>query len=183
MSDTTAATFGDATTTATVQESTALSQNNSHVATVDGDSDTELLNDPHFATFINHHKQLNQFFKDASPASELPAYDWDALSSVFEYIYKLYNDEINQILADFDKLDIKRSIWQESAFRLDAERASHKFKNLESWISNQNSYLNVQKSDLSSSVQIIKNTLNKLNNSTTNNNSTNSTDFANSTPI
>jgi hypothetical protein len=154
-----------------------------------------LKNDPNFNKFLQFHQIVNNFFKESSSNSnnwnsdEIPKYDWETLSTTFEYIYKLYNDEINQILSEFDKLDIKRSIWQESAFRMDAERASIKFKNLESWISNQDLYLNISRKDLSSSVQIIKNTLNKLNNPANDSNSNNLkkqdiySSIANSTPL
>lgn len=130
------------------------------------DYDVELQNDPNFADFIKFHnviKNFNTSNDKIETLQSIPKYDWEIMSFAFEYIYKLYTDEINDILLKFDNLDIKRSIWQESAFRMDGERASKRFKLIESWISDSDVYLNTMRKDLSSSVQIIKNTLDRLN--------------------
>ncbi|KAG0674417.1 hypothetical protein C6P40_000409 [Pichia californica] len=145
------------------------------------DFNKEIENDPNFSDFIKFHKIINKFspvIESTSTSTEnsksilekIPKYNWDLLSFSFEYIYKIYNDEINEILIEFDKLDIKRSIWQESAFRLDGERASRKFRLIESWINDSDLYLNLMRNDLTTSVQIIRNTLNKLNNDINNDN-------------
>ena len=142
------------------------------LARLPADSDAELQSDPNFASFIEFHNLVKDFQPVESSHREparvflrpIPKYNWETLSSAFEYVYKLYTTEINDILADFDRLDIKRSIWQESAFRMDGERASRRFRAIETWISDSDLYLNVMRKDLSSSVQIIKNTLDKLNN-------------------
>lgn len=122
-----------------------------------------LPTDPAFADFVSLHAKLKDHFE--SDSKQIPKYNWDLLSLVFEHIYKLYNDEVAALLKQLDALDIKRSIWHESAFRIDTERATRRFKKIESWISNEDLYLTKTKKDLSSSVQIIRNTLQKLNNS------------------
>lgn len=127
------------------------------------DFESQFAQDPALKEFVSMHEQLNTNFD--SNTKQIPKYDWETLSVVFEHIYKAYNDEVTEILKQLDALDIKRSIWQESAFRIDTERATKKFKKIESWISNEDLYLNKTKKDLSSSVQIIRNTLEKLNNS------------------
>lgn len=136
------------------------------------DSDNEIHNDPNFVDFIKFHNKVNSLFPTKTdplahpekpiPLSDIPKYNWDILSYTFEYVYRLYREEISSILTEFDNLDIKRSIWQESAFRIDAERASKKFKKLETWISNQDSYLHASSKDLSTGVQNIRDTLAKL---------------------
>lgn len=124
---------------------------------------SSLPEDSAFADFVALHAKLRDHFD--SNMKQIPKYDWDLLSLVFEHIYKLYNDEVAALLKQLDALDIKRSIWHESAFRIDTERATRRFKKIESWISNEDLYLTKTKKDLSSSVQIIRNTLEKLNNS------------------
>lgn len=142
------------------------------LARVPADCDAELAQDPNLAAFVEFHKLVKDFQPAESLGKEaarvflrpIPKYNWDTLSLAFEHVYKLYTAEINDILADFDRLDIKRSIWQESAFRMDGERASRRFRAIETWISDSDLYVNVMRKDLSSSVQIIKHTLDKLNN-------------------
>lgn len=135
------------------------------LASLPSNYDVELQHDPNFSEFVRFHNLVKGFEPvEGFRNGPVPKYNWDVLSCAFEHVYKLYTNEINDILADFDKLDIKRSIWQESAFRMDGERASRRFRSIESWISDSDRYLNVMRKDLSSSVQIIRHTLDKLNN-------------------
>lgn len=142
-----------------------------------GSFDSQMLEDPNFTEFLDFHNKVDILFHKDRTGVEggsvekpndllgaLPKYNWEILSYAFEYVYKLYNDEINAILVEFDRLDVKRSIWQESAFRIDAERASKKLKHMERWISNEETHLDKTRTELSSSIQSIRNTLEKLNN-------------------
>lgn len=121
--------------------------------------DNELADDPNLSQFIQFHQSYN-----VSDTDQIPKYNWELLSQAFEYVHSLYIEEINQIMKNFDLLDIKRSIWSESAYRMDLLRSNKKFNKTESWINNQDTYLNIIKNDLSASVNSIKLTLEKLNN-------------------
>jgi hypothetical protein len=128
----------------------------------------QLQTDPAVAAFAAFHDSLkdkgnneDRDKRDSSldNAAELPKYNWDALSAAFEHIYTLYADEVAAVLADVDRLDIRRAIWHESAFRMDGERASRLFKNTEAWVASSEAHLLHQREGLAASVQTIRNTL------------------------
>ena len=156
-----------ATATATDEAPSFVAQLLQSVPSV-SDLAAQLQTDPAVAAFAAFHDSLkdkdNNEDKDKRDSSldnaaELPKYNWDALSAAFEHIYTLYADEVAAVLADVDRLDIRRAIWHESAFRMDGERASRLFKNTEAWVASSEAHLLHQREGLAASVQTIRNTL------------------------
>jgi hypothetical protein len=128
----------------------------------------QLQTDPAVAAFAAFHDSLkdkgnneDRDKRDSSldNAANFPKYNWDALSAAFEHVYTLYADEVAAVLADVDRLDIRRAIWHESAFRMDGERASRLFKNTEAWVASSEAHLIHQREGLAASVKTIRNTL------------------------
>jgi hypothetical protein len=126
----------------------------------------QLQTDPAVAAFAAFHDSLKDNNEDRDKrdssldnAANFPKYNWDALSAAFEHVYTLYADEVAAVLADVDRLDIRRAIWHESAFRMDGERASRLFKNTEAWVASSEAHLIHQREGLAASVKTIRNTL------------------------
>ncbi len=126
----------------------------------------QLQTDPAVAAFAAFHDSLKDNNEDGDKrdssldnAANFPKYNWDALSAAFEHVYTLYADEVAAVLADVDRLDIRRAIWHESAFRMDGERASRLFKNTEAWVASSEAHLIHQREGLAASVKTIRNTL------------------------
>ena len=154
-----------ATATATEEAPSFVAQLLRSVPSV-SDLAAQLQTDPAVAAFAAFHDSLKDNNEDGDKrdssldnAANFPKYNWDALSAAFEHIYTLYADEVAAVLADVDRLDIRRAIWHESAFRMDGERASRLFKNTEAWVASSEAHLLHQREGLAASVQTIRNTL------------------------
>lgn len=116
-----------------------------------------ILAEPALQPLIAMHQQLK-----TQPMEEEPAlYDWGILSKAFEYIYNAYLEEMQEINVGFEALDIKRSIWLESACRMDGCRAELRMQGVEKWISHSQVRLGQMKTDLDQSVDVIRSTLEK----------------------
>ncbi|CCE61717.1 hypothetical protein TPHA_0B00455 [Tetrapisispora phaffii CBS 4417] len=90
--------------------------------------------------------------------------DWDKVYAVSTNIIDNYTQEVDVILTQLDELSKKQYLWQESAFIIDAHRGVSIFNESKNWISTKEAYLDLKRSKLGSSAEIIKETIQKLTN-------------------
>ncbi|GMG19682.1 unnamed protein product [Ambrosiozyma monospora] len=101
---------------------------------------------------------------------KIPSYDWEILSVTFESIFNEYTNEMKEVIQELENVDYRRNLWQESAHGKDAAKANQRFNKIEEWITNSEGYLESLRQDLLSSVNVIKSTMYKFDESPNNGN-------------
>ncbi|ODV85699.1 hypothetical protein CANARDRAFT_27800 [[Candida] arabinofermentans NRRL YB-2248] len=92
----------------------------------------------------------------------IPTFNWTRLSDEFDIIYTEYTDGMKQTIEEFEKIDFTRLVWQDSAHKVDGDRATKRINAIEEWTINTEGYLEQLRQELASSLSVIQSTLSKL---------------------